>query len=1048
MRKRILSLLLVACLVLPMIPVMALTALATEGDGTYSTNFSADPTNPNFPTLNLSAATEETTHNIGETYSYDNVDKNAYLPNLVTLNGNWEVGAFPVEWNSTTGAVTVKEGFSPYRVIRRDGENDLSINDGFGTWGSHSDGRGGALFMDSHLEWVLSFGMNYGGADDRYVKNYYSTSGIRYTAEYTGVIDITVAAAFFAANGTDIAILHNGTVVATIENDGTAVKGNDGSNVDFGEVVSDLAVATGDTIAFVNIGDSSYNQDVEGFDYGNTKRGFRNFDITITYAEGYVYEAPEVVDTSNFWNNTDSANIVHTITDAKDAKLYFFTWFTADGTRVAVEQTDILNEECYAVVNPYLLENGIVAADDTYAAAMEKYRAYLKTLSYIEYTGNWSYGVNIKGEYEPILFPSYLDQLNAYAIRANSAGKSVVQSCGSSRWVSEYAFDKMFDSFYETSWQGTVTNNTTIPQRDSLVKDIRVSFTTDLNKSGSQGNGMAQAPTSVASVGGVESECYADIVKALYLRPYNNQTNISNLSAAAFGYTVPEKGVLNLTVNSVAFLSSNRQSTENLDTTWALFVNNVQKTDFATVDNKNGNNPADAINATLAEVGAIVVNEGDVVQFVVVRGPSGGTHVAMDITAELDTSLVSVTYKAGGEVLMSAALASGSALPALENAPEGFGANGYLINGVFATELPATVTEDLVIEDFYIPSSVSLTIAGNFAINVYVAGGDDVTAAGVLVNGEEFAGVLQEDGTYKVTVATIAAKNLLKTEVTYKAYQYVGETRSESNAATTVTAVDLLNAYKATNMPVATQNLAQAVINYAKMADIFLNNGALESNDPVKTELKGQNTIAGNYDSGAYDVLLATIKMYSVAGYTPEYHPDRYPDASHTFVPDATVTEADKVVWGFGEQNPTDAAFKFAINGITLNLEDTIGFALRIQANGETAIKELKAENKYKVKVTMGEDVAYYDTFFYVDETLTEKALVVEGISAAACSDDYTFTVVQETEDGYVDVSATLTYSVNAWCVNQFNFAETTTFAYLVRAIYRLGLAADAYAAL
>lgn len=1050
MRKRLLSLLLVACMVLPMIPVMALSAFATEGDGTYSTNFSADPTNPNFPTLDLPAATPvvegETSYNIGETYSYADVTAGQKLSGKVSFNGNWEVGSFPVEWDSTTGAVTVKEGFLPYNILQRDGTTDVLIFDGGIQWGSLADGRGGALFMDSTLEWVLAAGMNYGSSGDRYVKSYYSTSGIRYTAEYTGTVDITAALGFFADNGMDVAILHNTTVVATIENDGTAVKAAGAGNVDFGEVVSDLAVRTGDVIAFVNIGDSSYNQDATDFDYNKGKRGFRNFDFTITYAEGYYAEEIEI------WDGLSNANIVRNAANNTDLNMYFFAWYQADGTRINPMAGGKLNADCYAVVNDYLLENGVVAEDDTYAEAMEKYRAYLKEQTYIAYNGSWSFGANTNGAYSAIAYPSYLDQRNPYMVRTSGSG-NIVAEFATSRWVSETNFDKMFDSYYAASWQGNATKNATIPQEDTLLSDIRISYTTDLHPSGSQGNGMAYAPTTNEAVGGVEGMCYSasEMTNVFYVRPGNG------MAAGSFAYTAAKAGVVELKVNSVSFVSSNKSTTQNQDTKWALFINGVQQTNFETVTNSNGSNPADAINATLAEFGEIGVCAGDIVEIVCVRGATGGAHVNMSITSVMNDSRVPVRYESGDKVLQSTIVKKGEALPALVGY-DAFGISGYMINGVYATELPATVEDGLVIADFFINSSASLTIAGDFAINVYVEGGETVTGAGVVVDGIRQAGVLQPDGTYKVTVATIAAKDLLTTNVNYLSYQYHNDgTYRLSRAFTKLESAAMLEAYTNGSMGAAVKEVAQSVVDYAYIADIYFNGKTLASNDPVKNRLKGAFTILNgqnganhtNYNSGAYDVMLATLKMYSIDGYVPVYA-DQYQDPvtgkTDTFVPWADFLKSDRVEWGFGDQNPTDSAYKFAINAVTLNLAEKIGFALSIQANGEGSLDDLVAGGSYKLKVCIGGGIVeYYDAFLYVDETKSAKALLVDGVPTGFFDQDYEFTVVEETEDGYVDVSATLTYGVDAWCVENYQFCAGAVKDYLLKAIYRMGIAADAY---
>ena len=312
----------------------------------------------------------------------------------------------------------------------------------------------------------------------------------------------------------------------------------------------------------------------------------------------------------------------------------------------------------------------------------------------------------------------------------------------------------------------------------------------------------------------------------------------------------------------------------------------------------------------------------------------------------------------------------------------------------------------------------------------------------------------QANGKYKVELAAINAGDLLDAEYTYYAYQYHNDGSYRlSKKATTVNTGAMLDAYVDGETDTATKNMADAIRDYAYIADIYFNNKALPSHDPVKHELKGDwnytitNGVCGstNYDSGLYDVMLATLKKYSVEGYEPKYTNPSFQNKEtgefDKFVDAPNIFPANKVEWGFGDQNPTDAAFKYAINGVTLNLAENVGFAIKIAANGANDIAALA--DGFQVKVTVGNGVVhYYDAFVYVDETKSEVAVVVDGVPAGFFDQDYTFTVVDANGNA---VSATYTYSVLAWIVNEYQFGNGSVKMYLVRALYRMGLMAEEY---
>ncbi len=296
MRKRLLSLLLVACMILPMIPVMAIVAWATEGDGTYSTNFSFDATNPNFPTLDLPAATEESNpqYTFGP-YDFSGLEaNNGKLDGAITYNGNWAIGALPVSWTNTkeNGVYTVLPvvgtAFTPYNRITRAAAKELCITDSQGIWASSASGLGGGLWLVS-LAGVVVAPINYvnvpndppvtpANSDPRNSDTYRATGAIRYTAEYTGEINISMIVGFHSANGIDLVVLHNGVEIGRVENDGTNLAA---ATYDL-EALQNVSVTTGDTIDFVSLGDPNYEYAQLGsdFNYQRSKRGYKDFSFT------------------------------------------------------------------------------------------------------------------------------------------------------------------------------------------------------------------------------------------------------------------------------------------------------------------------------------------------------------------------------------------------------------------------------------------------------------------------------------------------------------------------------------------------------------------------------------------------------------------------------------------------------------------------------------------------------------------------------------------------------------------------------------------------
>ena len=449
------------------------------------------------------------------------------------------------------------------------------------------------------------------------------------------------------------------------------------------------------------------------------------------------------------------------------------------------------------------------------------------------------------------------------------------------------------------------------------------------------------------------------------------------------------------------------------------------------------------MNAAIAAAGEIPVLEGDTVTLVFEQNGSR-PYFGVNASADVDTSRLPVVYKKGDTVFQTFVVSAGDPLPALTGVP-GFGDVGYIINGEFSKTLPGTVEAGMLIEDYTISTSASMTITTRYIINVYVHADADAIGAGILVSGRYMQGEKQADGSYKVAALHVNAKELQTASVTYQPYQVYEDGYRIATTAKTVTAMELLQAYATGNYDATTKALASGILDFAEALNVFLlNDPRVDLSQTVKNHLKGTYTISGNYFSGKNDIYLATVKYLSM-GVVPKY---TAPFAGATFVPDSTVTAADKVNMGFADGvDSRDAKYKYALTGANLNYRDQIGFVFRVEANGENSIEDLKAGGSYKLRVDFSpRNYVYYDAFIADGEN--GKVVIVDGIPASLYGQDMYFTIVEKQADGsYAFVSATMTYSVKAYAVSAYKFSDMSYKSYLAQSIFRLSVLADAYVA-
>ena len=714
---------------------------------------------------------------------------------------------------------------------------------------------------------------------------------------------------------------------------------------------------------------------------------------------------PPVYEAENKWTGDSDSATVSKLTGSSE-EMHLFRWFDAAGNLLTDATTKLTGYT--AKINPYLIEKGIVDKNDSYKVAFDKWIAYVMAHFNIAYNTNWQMGaMSPSGVFEPVLYPGFTSYTSLFNVDADLT----LTDWDTQFWVTASSFSAMTADTYKRSLD--------FVKADALVKDIALSVDA----------GMAYKALASTSSGWATGGNWDNPFRA---RATGN-VNVSNSSYGAYAWTAPVSGVATIKFNGINL-------TENaVDMPDCIMINGQIVKDWT---NLVQNGALATLNDTVGTMEFPVV-EGDQIAFVTARNGGKAVCVDLDVAVSIDTTRVPVVYKKDGVVLKTSVATVGDALPVLENAGD-FGLMGYRINGEFATALPETVEGALVIEDYTIETSASITVASRYTINVYVQADADAIGAGVIVNGVMMNGVKQADGSYKVAVKSLNVRQLQTASVSYIAYQIYPDGYRINVNETTVYSKALLEAYATGNYDLTTKALASSVLDLAEALRAFWNNGP-DLDATIKNNLTGSYTISGNYLSGKYDIYLGTLKQITT-GEEAKYIAN-FKDA--VFVPDATLTEADKVKIGYEKGvNPASSDYKYAIKAVTVNLEDQVGFAFRVVANGSNSVSDLRAGGKYKLQAFDGVSYAYYDAFLYEGADRGAKAIVVDGVPASRYDRDFEFTIVEEQADGsYEAVGATLTYSIKAYAVQTFTFGNASNASYLAQALFRLGVVADEYVA-
>lgn len=979
------------------------------------------------------------------TYVHGAINEESYpVYGTATYKNNWEVACMsPSAWNNAYYPATGQKVVSA---------NDHYIVADTGVWMGGNKGAGiyttnGRVIVAVTYAKVTA-DADRPNSDPRNVTSLDANLTIRYTAEYAGTATVSVEALTFLNdyNGY-FAILHNGERVGDFypageefsyaDGTGWYLANTDATAADFGDI--ELSLFAGDTIDFVFRGNEYYDyQNFDGVADGTVAEGYK-YDGVFAYgagkriAQGYdfkvAYDAGYQIQLADSWIR--STDIHYHSTNYNSTDLYFYRWYTADGTALAPDQTAVsMDETCYAMVNPALKTLAGITDDMTLYEAFEKYRTFLKSAAKIQYSGDWTMGeISTSGNYNQILYFGFFSQSNPYMLKTTGTGVKTVRTFDNQYWLSEAKWDESFTSYYNAAFQGTVLNNTTAPaDGDVLIKDIKKIFwSTDLYASGTQGNGMAKAPTTVAdAAAGKSGGAYTD---PFWVRP------ASQTRAGAYAYKAPKAGTLSLTINEMALQ-------ENATFQWALLVNGVEVVAKNELTATALTDTASVV-ATMNEMIAaqnVTVNAGDLVQIAFYRNTSNGAprvnlYATGRITPTTGTT-ASLTIKDSYSLNLYV-------VPMDETST--FEA-GVIINGV---KIPGEKQED-----------GSYKVVAQEKINVSdLTGSSSNNATGDMPGVSVTYTAYELGDSYNVTEEkTITTGALLqtyidtgdtKTAALAKAIQALAISSAASikgSAAGCVVDANTKLYLKGTNQ-----------ITGVALAELRTALG-LEADTPIYTKSGSTYTQVAdtykytNYDSGNNEIYLATLQ-YNLTGKMPVYNNyvvytlnddgETYTAHNYPFTPDASATEVVNVGYAEGV-DPTDASqYGYKIVGANVNLGDKISLIVVANANGTNSMYDLKS---HTVKVTVGGqvlDVAASE-FKTVDIDGTLYMASIVDVPVSMYDSDLALSIVDA--DG-VAVSAEMTYSIKAFCVRMAKpFNNYSSNEYIIRSLFALGKAAKAYA--
>lgn len=679
-------------------------------------------------------------------------------------------------------------------------------------------------------------------------------------------------------------------------------------------------------------------------------------------------------------------------TNSKDtsvAKLY--KWYFPDGTPVKGESTAAqdLSDDCYATYHPDLVGT-VFNESDSYEVILEKYAAYLKSKANVVIAGNWELGTMLKdGTYLKTEKRLLAVTQSIYAIRINSKGNYIMEDI----WYEENP--RLTNGAIGASFiDAMIAKAVDLPHPDGDGKILL----SEIKGAPHENSYVKLSGTSGLSVWYDGSYFWNQKLGGFQL---SGVADPGDGSSAAYVYTIPEKvdGPIKLSMENIYFPTASQASgnslciTKNGEVVWPA---GAVLSDYSTYYAIKG--PGDAaniaadelakLNTALAEAN-VTAKTGDKIAFVFTRTASRSRLQASPAVEYEEKVSVQFVDK-DDNLLVSYALTAGSAMP---KAPYNPGEAGFLINGA-AGALPATVTEDIVVkyvddhEANVTPVTVekaSISVASDFSLNVFVKIDPYAKRAGLAnAAGREYWGEEQADGTWKITLPGISAKEMGKEQKLYLFQEFDDGVTIDNKISDqyAVTPTEVLAAYADSDASAGEKAIAAAALNYALAADAYFNGTALSAD--VKASLAAQ------------DAAIAAIS--------------------------SDVKVADKQ--------------DLCVNGMVLVVREQIYFKLRVASSMYMPIEEEMLD--YVVAVEANGTETEYTGFVYTEGDEGYSMTMTLG---KVMPSDFDVAHKITVKDGSLPVSETFSYSVNDYIARTFD-ADARE-ADLLRAIYALGVAAE-----
>ena len=676
-----------------------------------------------------------------------------------------------------------------------------------------------------------------------------------------------------------------------------------------------------------------------------------------------VFATEEATATVSKWepgNAVEAPNLLPRDSDL----IRFFRWYKSDDLNTPLAAGTTLDASCVAVINPDLITAGVFTADDTLDSAYAKFCAYMKQQNLVTpVNSDWCYGnVKAAGTFTQAKYYAHYHNLTLFTVRGGKIeigdmNEYIAPEADFDRMTKYLMSDALSKNVMMDVSSGEGVAITAESAKTVKVKDISVTWSND----------VASIPTYTYLTNG--STALGFLSGQMYVGWGSNDQ-------AGFRWTAPKDGEVTMTLDAV---SSDKPDGYK----WKIMLNDefVQE-DWQTA----AQNSVAEVNAAFSELGTMTVKKGDTITLVIEKPVTYFTPtISANFICDKDVSFLDKD----GEVLFSTSVKAGSAMP---KAPYAAAAEGWIINGEAATELPETVTEDMEIKyagDFTIADvaveAASISVSSNFAINLFLRADAYAVSAGAADDfGEQYVGMLQQDGTYKITIPGVNAKDMAK-PFTLCLFQEFADGKSYDNEDLyTVVPADILATYADSDATDAEKAIAAAALDYTKAESAYFAGEALDAE--VAARLAQQ------------DAAIAALA--------------------------SDVQQA----------NDGD----YMIDGITLILRDQVGFKIRVVSSMYTELED--SILGYSVTVEGNGTETPFTGFAFTEGD--EGLSVVMSLGGVAVADfDVTYKITVRDAGGFA-VSEAFEYSVNDYIARMFD-ADAKD-ANVIRAIYALGVAANA----